>query len=78
MNRKVRVVSLDFVSILNQKVSCVTLDSDFDVASVIVFILAYGKHYFFLCSLSFDHFANFLKYPNNKTIINQHISVPVC
>ena len=52
-----------------------TLDSDFDVASVTFFHsrLLYGKHYFFIFSLSFDHFAHFLKYPNHKTIINQHI-----
>ena len=68
----------DYVSILNQKVPCVTLDSDFDVTSMIFFILAYGKHYFFILIIAFDHFANFLKYPNHKTIINQHISVPVC
>ena len=57
---------------------CITLDSDFDVASVIFFILAFGKHYLFIFSLSFDHFEHFLKNPNHKTIINLHISVPVC
>ena len=68
----------DFVSILNHMVPCVTLDSDFDVASVLFFIPAYGKRYFFIFSLSFDHSAHFLKYPNHKTIISLHISVPVC
>ena len=70
MNRKVRDVLFDFVTILNHKVPCDTLDKYFDVALVIVFILAYVKHYSFIFSLSYNHFAHFLKCPNNKTIIN--------
>ena len=56
------------------------LDRDFNVESVRVFffILAYSKHYFFIFSLSFGHFAHFLKYPNHKTSINLHIPVTVC
>ena len=59
---------------------CFAQDNDFDVASVIVLILACGDHYFFIFipSSKFDHFSHFGKYPNQKTIINLHISVAVC
>ena len=50
------------VDLVNDNVytKCFAEDNDFDVASVIVFIFAYGVHYFFIFSLSFDHFTHFL------------------
>ena len=74
----VRELSFQFRLDLNHKVSCFEQDNDLDVASVIFFISAYSVHFVFIFSLSFDHFIHYLKYPYQKPIINQHISVLVC
>ena len=75
---KVRELSLQFRFDFESQVSCFEQDNDLDVASVIFFIFAYSVNYIFIFSLPFDLFIHYLKYPYQKPIINQHISVLVC